>query len=1257
MSSTYAVFPSTDQIEQSHGTLEQDSQQYQQYLSPSTPTYASRNSNLTAISPQLNNNITSPVSNQNTPAESIASIHYQSSEYDDNDIFCSVNFDAVERATPSFLDEQVDPLSVPQSPAGPEQASPYLEQTVSQATQQTLSYSPLSPDNAPSSARGYSSGADKEAPISQGMLSNSADASPMTPQNSSTTHPQQQSKLGPAPLTRETFANGHLGQPNITSPSHGINPTSPRITISHWPDDPDRETLASDDADKDKGSSGLPSTCFPRDESGRWIPNPTTGQGGVDPSQRTDEEVPSLNDYEKQQKEREQKERTQRMVNDWLHSFEPAAFAAGENPGTEEPTAASPTNSDDDGIPNHDVSLGHLTLNIPKPGEIFFTPFGRDFNDIDRDLLAQTAGPFSDKPVPIIRQPEKDEARYQPQTANEAIKKMNDQYDRFDTISRQATCGTGRFSLLEALDVVALGNALAQVKIREGEDDREEKPRRSTFAELLTFVENLTYREARNILHAWRTKQSAGPGANKRSRNESDGSSFHTESTMDKKDRRESQSKLNSIVASKSARFKKQSVPNIDTAVVGVGSSIAAVGTSHARTGSVSAAPPATSPKSPIRRSFSFTKPKDRFRSKSDVTAPGNISELLRKMGGPPVVNLGNPAAPVPDVTADPGIPSGAGTDDEDEDEDDDSASQDGEAGPSQETETKTESAKLIEEITPTMEGFRQHILRLNPYLVTHNQYLVDRLAHHQVIRYKQLLTARQKHLRAGTNCLSGSMCIAMGGRANILDAKGDPRSVNPLDGADGDVSPLEGAITQENFPEDIPMPPTNVLPAEFECQLCFATKKFQKPSDWTKHVHEDVQPFTCTWEHCPSPNKPFKRKADWLRHENEGHRHPEWWQCELQECNHICYRRDNFIQHLVREHKLPEPKIKSKAAVKKQPLVHTDPTLSKVEAWHHTTNALPNDEHCRFCGRSFPTWKRLTVHLAKHMEQISLPVLKLVAKQPLSEDTVISPVQDPPPRHFFPPKQESAHHTHQPQHQPNAFMPSSTIPHQGPLPRGSPGPIQGFPHQPQPFMYAIPSPPPAGGYDPAPTLYSPPAFSDPSHALAAQAQFFPSHPQTAQPSPVVNTHVFQSLNSQTAAAFSATPTPSTPVPPANAVFHHMSPMTPVSGVQATPVATTGAAYMPLSGVSMPVVGGTMSPELDPFPALGGMPGLHGMGDTNRMNGVMGVGNSLGLQQGAAAGLGLGVVGELEQQQGSISPSQVAGSRFYHHPASQQTSS
>jgi hypothetical protein len=142
-----------------------------------------------------------------------------------------------------------------------------------------------------------------------------------------------------------------------------------------------------------------------------------------------------------------------------------------------------------------------------------------------------------------------------------------------------------------------------------------------------------------------------------------------------------------------------------------------------------------------------------------------------------------------------------------------------------------------------------------------------------------------------------------------------------------------------------------------------------------------------------------FKRKADWVRHENEGHRHLEWWTCDVEECKHICYRRDNFLQHLVREHKFPEPKVKTKAAIKKAG--GTDPTWQKVERCHVETSARPQDEPCRFCGKTFPSWKKLTVHLAKHMEHISLPVLRLVSAKELNEDTIISPVQDPPLRNF----------------------------------------------------------------------------------------------------------------------------------------------------------------------------------------------------------------------------------------------------------------
>lgn len=126
-------------------------------------------------------------------------------------------------------------------------------------------------------------------------------------------------------------------------------------------------------------------------------------------------------------------------------------------------------------------------------------------------------------------------------------------------------------------------------------------------------------------------------------------------------------------------------------------------------------------------------------------------------------------------------------------------------------------------------------------------------------------------------NCPSGQMCIASGGSAITLSAKGETRGVDPLAtnyeaGSEGDGMPSEGAITAESFPQEIPLPPTTSLPAEFECQLCYSTKKFTKPSDWTKHVHEDVQPFTCTWDRCRDP-KIFKRKADWVRHEAEGHR------------------------------------------------------------------------------------------------------------------------------------------------------------------------------------------------------------------------------------------------------------------------------------------------------------------------------------------------------------------------------------------------
>jgi hypothetical protein len=71
------------------------------------------------------------------------------------------------------------------------------------------------------------------------------------------------------------------------------------------------------------------------------------------------------------------------------------------------------------------------------------------------------------------------------------------------------------------------------------------------------------------------------------------------------------------------------------------------------------------------------------------------------------------------------------------------------------------------------------------------------------------------------------------------------------------------------------------------------------------------------------------------------------------------------------------------------------DKVLSMIETCRHETTKNPLEEPCRFCGNTCNSWKKLTVHLAKHMEQISMPVLDLVKNKDVSPDTIISPIEN----------------------------------------------------------------------------------------------------------------------------------------------------------------------------------------------------------------------------------------------------------------------
>ncbi|KAF9879018.1 C2H2 finger domain-containing protein [Colletotrichum karsti] len=960
MASTYAVPPASFHDGQAN-----------EPRNPSPPTGTQRR--LTAnssfdpnhLSPasQFQSSSVSPSFND-TPAESISTFSQYQSDYSDMDDsldpFFGVDFNSTEPGTPSFLG------------AG-DRTDSFGQTTVAQTLKarngaQDHSSYPFTPEQT-ASLHTNSPGSDPR--------TNATSVPDRLPTSIS---PQELQKPFQAPYPISTYAvqpaltlqptpdpsgSGRSSEDGAV-PSPGLMAAqSPRVTVSMWGKD-DSEPIQSiertftpeDEKSSTARGGGVSSAgdLMSSQDQSSFKPSSrrsSFSRRGLDPDNRPSIEIASVNEMVTR---REIEEKNQE-VDQWLKGSIPAP------PQKQDDFRASPEDLTENDRLNRPIPLGNDTENRHQPGQTYFNAGGGEMTATDLHIMHENRV-WGDSPVAHpINAPEP--GKYQPLSSNDAIARFNRMcMDNESIVSKAATWGTRRRNSLPSLNDVDVenvtsGSILKKLSISRGEGGR----RPSILKELRGIVRrpSNTFKRSRSIHEDEPVKSESSPPEKR--------DSFPT------------------LMAGRTTSWGKQKTPtpSINTALVSIGGAAGSIGATHARTGSISATP-ITSPKSPFG-GLQVRNTLRRPRSKSDLPkgasneTHSNLVGMWRKTGGPPVAALAKTSSTNLDL---------------DDEDDDDEEFEDG--------EVDSESGKLIDSVTPNFAGFQQHILRLNPDLAhPKNNFLVDRIAHQQVVRYKSLLNARVKHLGIGAACTSGALCQARGGRPTLLDQKGDPRELDPLssgfDSGDGDSTPIEGAITKDSFPQDIPMPPTQSLPAEFECQLCFTLKKPKKPSDWTKHVHEDVQPFTCTWDKCRDP-KIFKRKADWVRHENEGHRHLEWWTCDVEDCRHTCYRRDNFLQHLVREHKFTEPKNKTKAAIKRAGIM--DPTWQKVEQCRHETNKRPSDEECRFCGKQFPSWKKLTVHLAKHMEHISLPILRLVAAKELEPDTIISPVQDPPPRNIF---------------------------------------------------------------------------------------------------------------------------------------------------------------------------------------------------------------------------------------------------------------
>lgn len=855
--------------------------------------------------------------------------------------------------------------------------------------------------------------------------------------------PGVSSSPGGVPLASSMSFPSHLTSPivRVENYSRGESPVRPDMTrrLSKRSQGSKRSAThlspyAAEESSSDDGGTALGygresanvQTGVQRDDDGSWVLSHEVGQGGLNPAQRgmiNDATTLSVDDLEKRRMVAEKNDE----VASWLEHSDVGSDAGDYGDSLRPPrrnrrrarsfndmTSRRPGGGslglglqanifDDSGIPGPGVYIderseydydyedddmsgslqssrppsppAQVDMNLAPDGESYFPNLPQSISPQDTSFTK----PWQDPP--LSESPT--EMRYQPDTSNAAIMRFRRRAKDIESASLAATIGsrknlseTDLSSLFQAPGISRnLGDGLVKTKSKD-----KSKERRGSF------LNNIRIKRSNsNVLKRKQSHPLASPQPHP-----IDTGPFNRKESLG--NRRESQDE-DPDHPRRSSSWKR--ITRTDTNL--------SIGSRDSGSGTKS-----PGPSRPFSNVVNTIK---RARSRSDLGKPKmGLTELMTQHGGPPMLTLATtPMSEAEPTKANPVLASAR--DDEEISPDEDLS-----AAEAVVMDLKVRSDPII----PTAEGFRTHARQLNPRLV---DYMVERITQEQMRRYKRLLEFKVKHVSAvkNKNCSSTKFCLALGGESKPLPPRvGNKDSETPFigfqvtaPGSDEEEAEAasEGTVVAAQFPPGVPLPPVKRLPAEFECPLCFKVKKFYKPSDWTKHVHEDVQPFTCTFPNCGEP-KSFKRKADWVRHENERHRQLENWTCNIGDCTHQCFRKDNFVQHLVREHKIPEPRTRTvrsansarddgpvqwQGAFAPQPGNDgTEDIWSIVERCRRDTTKQPKDEPCRFCGNICNSWKKLTVHLAKHMEQISMPVLPLVEQKHVQADTIISPIEVP---------------------------------------------------------------------------------------------------------------------------------------------------------------------------------------------------------------------------------------------------------------------
>ncbi|KAK3318119.1 hypothetical protein B0H66DRAFT_516243 [Apodospora peruviana] len=148
-----------------------------------------------------------------------------------------------------------------------------------------------------------------------------------------------------------------------------------------------------------------------------------------------------------------------------------------------------------------------------------------------------------------------------------------------------------------------------------------------------------------------------------------------------------------------------------------------------------------------------------------------------------------------------------------------------------------------------------------------------------------------------------------------------------------------------------------------FSCPYCglevVPGVQLNDTEDWARHVFQDLEPYLCTFERCPSSHKTYGGREEWFQHELECHRLTEVWVCGNPTCHQAEFETaSGFENHVKSAHKEVSPSLLS---------------LMLQSSCRRFSQKPIKNLPCLLCGYICPDAEDIQGHLAQHLEQFTL--------------------------------------------------------------------------------------------------------------------------------------------------------------------------------------------------------------------------------------------------------------------------------------------